>query len=82
MDIDADAWAFYIEEAFEFDSKSVIALPEAMEAIQDVRSLHGEKSPLSNFQKRDIRRLLTTKYKCWVKTINGYRKICGIKRKE
>ena len=82
VDIDADAWAFFIEEAFEFDSESTMSLPEAMEAIQDARSIHGEKSSLTPFNKRDIRRLLTTKYKCWVKTVHGYRKICGIRRKE
>lgn len=82
VDIDADAWAFYIEEAFEFDSESTMSLPEAMEAIQDARSLHGEKSALTPFNKRDIRRLLITKYNCCVKTVKGYRKICGIKRKE
>ena len=82
VDIDADAWAFYIEEAFEFDAESVMSLPEAMEAIQDARSLHGEKNPLNSFQKRDIRRLLTTKYSCKTKTVRGNRKICGIKRKE
>ena len=82
VDIDADAWAFYIEEAFEFDAESVMPLPEAMEAVQDVRSLHGEKSALTNFQKRDIRRLLINKYDCRVKTIDGYRKVCGIRRKE
>lgn len=82
VDIDADAWAFYIKEAFEFNAESVMSLPEAMEAIQDARSLHGEKAALNNYQKRDIRRLLMTKYKCSTKTIHGYRKICGIKRKE
>ena len=82
VDIDADAWAFYIEEAFDFNSESVMSLPEAMESIQDVRSLHGEKSQLTPFNKRDIRRLLTTKYNCRVKTVKGYRKICGIRRKE
>lgn len=82
VDIDVDAWAFYIEEAFDFNAESVMSLPEAMEAIQDVRSIHGEKSALNNFQKRDIRRLLTTRYKCKTKTIDGYRKICGICRKE
>lgn len=82
VDIDADAWAFYIEEAFDFDPGSVLSLPEAMEAVQDARSLHGEKAALNNFQKRDIRRLLSTKYKCRTKTIDGYRKICGIKRKK
>lgn len=82
VDIDADAWAFYIEEAFDFNAESVMSLPEAMEAIQDVRSLHGEKSSLTPFNKRDIRRLLTTKYNCRVKTVKGCRKICGIRRKE
>lgn len=82
VDIDVDAWAFYIEEAFEFTSDGAMSLPEAMEAIQDARSLHGEKSAMTNFQKRDIRRLLTTRYNCQTKKINGNRKICGIRRKE
>lgn len=82
VDTEADAWLFYLNEAFEFGGEDVMPLPEVMEAVQDVRNLHGEKGALSNFQKRDIKRLLVNTFHCRLKKVNGYRKLVGLKRKD
>ena len=80
VDVDADTFNVYIQEAFEFNDKGqMLKLTEINEAIEEVRKLHGEKSQMNQFNKRDLKRLLTVKYGCKNKTVRGIRYLEGIK---
>jgi hypothetical protein len=82
VDIDAATFASYIQETFSFTNKnSRLAQTEIFEAMQETMRNHSDKSSLNNFMKRDVRRLLTVKYGCQRKKINGIYYMEGIMRK-
>ena len=82
LDIDAATFNTYIQETFSFDDKEAKMLQtEIFEAMTNTMRNHDDKSGLNQFAKRDIRRLLTTKYGCGRKKIEGIYYMTGIKRK-
>lgn len=79
IDLDANEWATYIEESFDFTNKDArLKITEIHEHLQETRIVHGEKGALSTFARRDIIRLLTVKYGCSKKKIHGVRYLEGI----
>lgn len=82
VDLDVDVWNNYIDETFDFtDPTSRMLNTEIYEAIEETRSMHSDRTKFNNFAKRDLRRLLTTKYRCKSKTISGTKYLEGIRRK-
>lgn len=82
VDLDVDVWNNYIDETFDFtDPESRMLNTEIYEAIEETRSMHSDRTKFNNFAKRDLRRLLTTKYRCKSKTIKGTKYLEGIRRK-
>lgn len=82
VDLDVDVWNNYIEETFDFtDPTSRMLNTEIYEAIEETRSMHSDRTKFNNFAKRDLRRLLTTKYRCKSRTIKGTKYLEGIRRK-
>lgn len=77
-DIDANEWTTYITEAFDFNPEGRLRITDIHENLQATRASHGDKSKLNNFQKRDIIRLLETKFKCKRKKIDGVRYMEGV----
>jgi hypothetical protein len=82
VDLDAATFAIYINETFSFTQADASMLQtEIFEAIGETMKNHSDKSTMNNFMKRDIRRLLTTKYGCKRKKIDGIYYMTGITRK-
>lgn len=82
VDLDVDVWNNYIDETFDFtDPTSRMLNTEIYEAIEETRSMHSDRTKFNNFAKRDLRRLLTTKYKCKSITIKGTKYLAGLRRK-
>lgn len=82
LDIDAATFNTYIQETFVFnDGVTKMIQTEIFEAMADTMKAHGDKSGLNQFAKRDIRRLLTVKYGCQRKKIDGIYYMTGLARK-
>ena len=82
VDINVDVWNNYIQETFDFsDPESRMLNTEIYEAIEETRSMHSDHTKFDNFVKRDLRRLLSTRFKCGVKNIHGTKYMTGLKRK-
>lgn len=82
LDIDAATYNTYIKETFSFRNPNAKMLQtEIFEAISETMADHNAKRGLDNFAKRDIRRLLTAKYGCVRKKIDGIYYMLGIQRK-
>ena len=82
IDLDVDTWRTYIDETFDFsDPNSRMLHTEIYEAIEETKQMHSDHTKLTNFAKRDIRRLLTVAYKCGRKNIHNVKYLTGIKRK-
>lgn len=82
VDLEAATYSTYIVETFSFDNKNAQLLQtEVFEAIQETMKNHSDRNNLNQFAKRDIRRLLTVKYGCKRKKINGIYYMEGITRK-
>jgi Predicted ATPase len=82
VDIDAATFATYIQETFSFVNKEAKMLQtEIFEAMGETMKNHADKNNMNQFMKRDIRRLLTAKYGCQRKKINGIYYMTGIARK-
>jgi hypothetical protein len=83
IDLDANEWATYLEETFDFTNKDAkLKITEIHERLQATREHHGEKNALNNFARRDIIRLLCIKYNCSKKKIDGVRYLEGIDSKK
>lgn len=79
IDLDANEWATFIDETFDFSNKqSIMSITEIVERLQSTRERHGEKNALNNFERRDILRLLSVKYGCEKKKKKGVRYLQGI----
>lgn len=82
IDLDVDTWRTYLDETFDFsDPESRMLHTEIYEAIEETKQMHSDRTKLTNFAKRDIRRLLTVAYKCGRKNIHNVKYLTGIKRK-
>jgi hypothetical protein len=82
IDLDVDTWRTYIDETFDFsDKESQMLHTEIYEALEETKQMHSDHTKLTNFAKRDIRRLLSVVYKCGRAKINGTRYLTGLKRK-
>ena len=82
LDIDAATFNTYIQETFAFNIKDAkMQQTDIFEAITETMRDHNDKNSLDNFAKRDIRRLLTVKYKCMRRKIGGIYYMMGIMRK-
>lgn len=82
IDLDVDVWRTYIDETFDFtDPESRMLHTEIYEALEETKQMHSDRTKLTNFAKRDIRRLLTVAYKCGRKNIHNVKYLTGIKRK-
>lgn len=83
VDLETTEAIAYIQEALDFgDPEARMRLPDIFEAIQDTRSAHGIRASLTNFNKRDIKRILVVRYGCRNKKANGIRYLSGVKRRE
>ena len=83
VDLETTEAIAYIQEALDFDDPEArMRLPDIFEALQDTRSSHGIRANLTNFNKRDIKRILVVRYGCRNKTVNGVRYLSGVKRRE
>lgn len=83
LDIEAATFDIYIKESFRFNDRSGrLKTTQIFEAIAYTMREHDGKVNLTNFMKRDIRRLLTTKYGCSRKVIDGIHYLEGISLKE
>ena len=83
MDIDANTWKTYLVETFDFtdNEEDRLLVTDIMEAVQDTKEMHSDRSTMNQFVKRDIKRLLTTAFGCRNKTVHGIRYLAGLKRK-
>lgn len=82
IDLDVDTWRTYLDETFDFsDPESRMLHTEIYEAIEETKQIHSDRTKLTNFAKRDIRRLLSVVYKCGRKNIHNVKYLTGIKRK-
>lgn len=82
IDLDVDVWNNYINETFDFtDPTSRMLNTEIYEAIEETRSMHSDRTKFNNFAKRDLHRLLVTKYRCKSKNVHGTKYVEGIRRK-
>lgn len=82
VDLEAATYSTYIVETFSFEAKNAQMLQtEIFEAILETMKNHGDRNNLNQFVKHDIRRLLTVKYGCKRKKINGIYYMTGISRK-
>lgn len=82
LDIDAATFNTYIKETFSFTNKDAKMLQtEIFEAVAETMRNHSDKTQLNQFTKRDIRRLLTVKYGCERKKIDGIYYMTGLMRK-
>ena len=82
LDIDAATFNTYIIETFAFNNGETKMLQtEIFEAMAETMRNHNDRSGLNQFAKRDIRRLLTVKYGCQRKKIDGIYYMTGIARK-
>lgn len=82
IDLDVDTWRTYIDETFDFsDRESRMLHTEIYEALEETKQMHSDHTKLTNFAKRDIRRLLTVAYKCGRRNIHNVKYLTGIKRK-
>lgn len=82
IDLDVDTWRTYLDETFDFsDPESRMLHTEIYEALEETKQMHSDRTKLTNFAKRDIRRLLTVAYKCGRKNIHNVKYLTGIKRK-
>lgn len=82
VDIDAATLDTYIQETFSFANKEARMLQtEIFEAIGETMKNHADKNTMSQFAKRDIRRLLTVKYGCQRSKIHGIYYMTGLMRK-
>lgn len=82
IDLDVDTWRTYIDETFDFsDKESRMLHTEIYEALEETKQMHSDHTKLTNFAKRDIRRLLTVAYRCGRKNIHNVKYLTGIKRK-
>lgn len=82
IDLDVDTWRTYLDETFDFsDPESRMLHTEIYEAIEETKQMHSDRTKLTNFAKRDIRRLLSVVYKCGRATVHGTRYLTGLKRK-
>ena len=82
IDLDVDTWRTYLDETFDFsDKESRMLHTEIYEAIEETKQMHSDRTKLTNFAKRDIRRLLSVVYKCGRATVHGTRYLTGLKRK-
>lgn len=84
MDIDANTWKTYIMETFEFtgDEEDRLLVTDVMEALQDTKESHSDRTQMNQFVKRDVKRLLTTAFNCRNRKVLGARYIAGLKKKQ
>lgn len=72
LDIDASTFNTYIAETFDFtDKTALLKQTEIFEALSFTMKKHDDKGQMSNFIKRDVRRILTVKYGCKRKKVGG-----------
>lgn len=82
LDIDASTFHTYIQETFSFKNPDAKLLQtEIYEALADTMRDHNDKKAMDNFLKRDIKRMLNTRYKCQQVKIKGIHYMKGIMRK-
>lgn len=84
MDIDANTWKTYLVETFEFtgSDEDRMLVTDVLEAVQETKEMHSDRTAVNQFVKRDIKRLLTTAFGCCNKAVHGIRYLAGLKRKE
>ena len=83
MDIDANTWRTYLDETFDFtgNEEDRMLVTDVLEAVQETKESHSDRTAMSQFVKRDVKRLLTTAFGCHNLKVHGTRYIVGVKRK-
>ena len=84
VDIDANTWKTYLMETFEFtgNTEDCMLVTDVLEAVQETKDSHSDRTQMNQFVKRDVKRLLTTAFGCCNKVVHGTRYLSGLKRKQ
>ena len=81
IDIEANSFEDAIGESFEFGGTDRVRISDIHEEISETMRSHGERRLISSMDKKEIIRMLTTKYGCTKRTLNGVRYLEGLRRK-